>query len=184
MNSFALFTDVSMNPRRKSGVGACLLVGASYLEIMPDDIDRADISARLRFKRFTDTSSTKLEIQTVLWALENFRAELKVPDPVSLRIYTDSQCVAGLPARRARLEANDFIAGRSGLSLRNTSLYRAFFAAHDELGFELVKVAGHSRGSSHDTVHRIFSYVDKEVRRALAGWMGECGESHEHACPE
>ncbi len=184
MNSFALFTDVSMNPQRKSGVGAYLLVPASYLEIVPDDIDLAEISARLRFKRFTDTSSTKLEVQTVLWALENFRAELKGSDPGRLRVYTDSQCVVGLPGRRAGLEANDFIARRSGQSLTNASLYRAFFAIYDELGFELVKVAGHSRACSRDTVARIFSHVDKEVRRALAGWMGECGESHEHACPE
>ena len=52
-------------------------------------------------------------------------------------------------------------------------LYRAFYAAHDRLGFQLVKVAGHARADSHDTVRRIFSYVDREVRKALGLWMGE-----------
>jgi ribonuclease HI len=179
MNGFALFTDVSLNPQRKLGVGACLLVPASFLEIAPHDIDRGEISARLKLRRFTETSSTKLEVQTVLWALENFREELCSQNRGSVRVYTDSQCVAGLLGRRAGLEANDFLTGRSGRPLTNAHLYRAFYAAYDELGFELMKVAGHSRASTHDTVHRIFSYVDREARRALTLWMGEFGEVKE-----
>lgn len=167
MNSFALFTDVSINPQRRSGVGAYLLVPASYVELAPHDIDRAAVSAAIRFKRFTDTSSTKLEVQTVLWALENFRAEAECSAPARLRVFTDSQCVVGLRARRAGLEANNFRSRRSGLLLANTALYRAFFQACDELGVEVIKVAGHSRACTRDTVQQIFSYVDKEVRRAL-----------------
>jgi ribonuclease HI len=176
MTSFALFTDVSMNPQRKCGVGAYLLVCASYIENAPHDNARAEISARLRFMRFADSSSTKLEVQTVLWALENIRTELKGSDPGSLQVFTDSQCVAGLPERRAGLEANHFLSKRSGLSLANAPLYSAFYAAYDELEFEVIKVAGHSRANSFDTVQRIFSYVDKEVRRELTMWMSETAE--------
>jgi ribonuclease HI len=176
MNSFAIFTDVSLNPLRKVGIGACLLVPASFLENAPTDIKRSEIFAWLRFKRFSKTSSTKLEIQTVLWALKNFREEFDFSDSGRVRVYTDSQCVAGLLARRTRLEANDFIAGRSGRQLANAALYRAFYAAYDEIGFELIKVAGHSHTSSHDTIQRIFSYVDREVRRMLNLWMDEYGE--------
>jgi ribonuclease HI len=179
MTGFALFTDVSLDPRRRLGIGAFLLVPAQFLEIAPRDIERGEISARLRLKRFTETSSTKLEVQTVLWALKDFREEFNSPDPGSLRVYTDSQCVAGLLARRARLEANNFTSGRSGRLLKNAPLYRAFYAAYDELGFELIKVAGHSRAGSHDTVRRIFSYVDREVRKALTIWMAESGEKKE-----
>jgi ribonuclease HI len=176
MNCFALFTDGSLNPQRKRGIGAFLLVPTAFLEIMPHDIERREISGRLRFKRFWNTSSTKLEVQTVLWALTSFREELTCSDPGCVRVYTDSQCVAGLLPRRAGLEANDFLAGRSGKQLLHAPLYRAFYAAHDEIGFELIKVAGHSRAASHDTVQRIFSYVDREVRRALTLWLDEPGE--------
>jgi ribonuclease HI len=171
MNSFALFTDVSVDPQHKLGVGAYLLVPTTFLETVPQDIGRGEISARLRLRKFTETSSTKLEVQTVLWALENSRAAFNGSDPGSLCIYTDSQCIAGLPGRRAVLEANDFLSRRSRRPLTNAPLYRAFYAAYDELGFELIKVAGHSRSCSHDTVQRIFSYVDKEVRRSLTLWM-------------
>ena len=60
MNSFALFTDVSMNPQRKIGVGGYLLVPLPFLEIEPHNIERDAVSARLKIKRFAETSSTKL----------------------------------------------------------------------------------------------------------------------------
>ncbi|MDD2337497.1 MAG: ribonuclease H [Geobacteraceae bacterium] len=173
MNSFALFSDVSSNPQRKCGVGAYLLVPASYLENASHDINRADISAKLRFKRFADTSSTKLEVQTVLWALENYQTEYCCSDPGNLLVFTDSQCVAGLAGRRAGLEANRFLSRRSGQLLPNAPLYQGFYAAFDNLGFELVKVEGHTRACSRDTVQQIFSCVDQEARRALSIWLAE-----------
>jgi ribonuclease HI len=173
MNSFALFTDVSVNPQRKLGVGGYLLVPVQFLGNEPHGIERAAVSARLKIKRFAETSSTKLEVQTVLWALEELREELTGSAPGSLRIYTDSQCVAGLMGRRAGLIHSDFVARRSGRPLTNAPLYRAFYAAYDQFGFQLVKVPGHARADTHDSVQRIFSYVDREVRKALALWMGE-----------
>jgi len=175
MNRFALFTDVSSNPQRKCGVGAYLLLPASYLEYLPHDINRAEISAKLRFKRFAETSSTKLEVQTVLWALEYFQSQCCGSDPGNLQVFTDSQCVAGLPGRRAVLEVNHFLSSRSGQLLTNAPLYQAFYAAYDNLGFQLVKVAGHTRASSRDTLQQIFSCVDKEVRKALTMWLAEPG---------
>lgn len=171
MNSFALFTDVSVNPQRKLGIGGYLLTPLPFLEREPHDIEQGEVAARIKIKRFENTSSTKLEVQTVLWALENSRGELTGSAPGSLQIYTDSQCIVGLMRRRTSLTNNDFIAKRSGQPLTNALLYREFYTAHDQLGFQLIKVSGHSRACSHDTVHRIFSYVDREVRKALTLWL-------------
>jgi hypothetical protein len=60
MNEIALFTDVSLNPGLKLGVGACICIPASLR------INRAEVAARMKVQRFEDTSSAKLEIQTVL----------------------------------------------------------------------------------------------------------------------
>jgi len=171
MNSFALFTDVSVNPQRKLGIGGYLLLPVPFLEREPHDIEQCDVAARIKIQRFEETSSTRLEVQTVLWALDDVRGELTGSAPGSLRIYTDSQCVAGLVRRRAALTDSDFIAKRSGRPLTNATLYHEFYAAYDQLGFQLIKVSGHSRASSHDTVHRIFSYVDREVRKELTRWL-------------
>ena len=171
MSNFALFTDVSVNPQRKLGVGGYLLVPVPFLESDPDDIEQCELSARLKIKRFAETSSTKLEVQTVLWALEDVREELIDATPGSLQMYTDSQCVAGLMRRRDSLTNSDFIAKRSGRPLPHATLYREFYAAYDRLGFQLIKVPGHSPASTHDTVRRVFSCVDREVRKALSLWL-------------
>jgi hypothetical protein len=100
MNSFALFTDVSMDPQRRLGLGAYLLVPATLLETAPQDISRGEISAQLRLRMFTETSSTRLEVQTVLW-LWRIIGQNSIAPIRSLRVHTDSQCIAGLPGRRA-----------------------------------------------------------------------------------
>jgi ribonuclease HI len=127
-------------------------------------------------RRFEDTSSTKLEIQTVLWALEEYQNGSKIPEHGKLYLYSDSQCVLGLLKRRPCLLASGFLSKRTNRSLRNAPLYRAFYEFHDELGFEVIKVEGHSRSRPHDSAHRIFSFVDKEVRKALRLWMDEFAE--------
>ena len=172
MNNFALFTDVSVSPQRKLGIGGYLLVPLPFLEREPYDIEQGEVAAMIKLKRFDDTSSTKLEVQTVLWALEHSRQELTSSAAGSLQIYTDSQCVAGLLRRRAVLEISDFIAKRSGRPLANAALYREFYAAYGQAEFQVIKVSGHSSAGSHDVVHRIFSYVDREVRKALNLWLG------------
>jgi ribonuclease HI len=171
MNDIALFTDVSLNPGRKLGVGAYLVLPASLL------IEKSEVVDRVKVRRFEDTSSTKLEIQTVLWALEEYRNGPKIPGPGKLYLYSDSQCVSGILKRRpgllARVLARDFLSKRSNQPLRNSTLYRAFYEFHDELGFEVIKVKGHSRTRLNDSAHRIFSFVDKEVRKALRLWTDE-----------
>lgn len=168
MNGFALFTDVSLNPQCKCGVGGYLLVPVSFLQAEPHDIKQSEVSARLKTKRFAETSSTKLEVQTLLWALEDAQEELVGSAFGSVRLYTDSQCIAGLLRRRAGLISSAFIAKRSGRPLPHAQLYREFYKVYDHLGFQVIKVSGHSRTNTHDTVHRIFSYVDRGVRKALA----------------
>jgi ribonuclease HI len=167
MGRCALFTDVSLNPRLKLGVGACLVVPAEFLERSPEGIERSEIAEQMVVRRFEETSSTKLEVQTVVWALDEYRNSSSASRPEKLHIYTDSQCVAGLLRRRPRLERTGFLSTRTHCPIRNAALYRMFYELSDELGFEVIKVSGHTRTSSRDTVDHVFSIVDKEVRKAL-----------------
>ena len=173
LQSSALFTDISVDPRKGIGVAGCLLLPMAFLDTPPQDIDRGELSAKLCCRRFTDTSSTKLELQAVLWGVELYRTLVPDQERCGLRLYTDSQCVSGLPSRRERLEVSAYHAARSGRLLANADLYAELFAVKDELGFEIVKVAGHSRASSHDSVQRIFSIVDRGARRTLKLWLSD-----------
>lgn len=169
---FTLFTDVSVSPGLKLGVGAYVMIPASFLEASSGVIGRPQITGRLKVRRFEDTSSTRLELQTVLWALTE---DGRGPHG-SLTIYSDSQCVSGLLKRKLSLLAGGFLSKKTNQQLSNASLYRTFYEFHDELGFHVVKVDGHSGCRVRDTAHRIFSFVDKEARKALKIWLNELAE--------
>lgn len=173
MEQYALFTDVSVNPQQRLGVGACLLLPLQVIDTPPEEIDQAGLSLQLLCRRFSDTSSTVLELQTLQWGLELFRERQAGAECKALRLYTDSQLIVGLPGRRAHLERSGYRSGRSGGELIHADLYRAFHAASDELGFTIVKVAGHCRAADHDTLQRIFAIVDRGARRALKLWLAE-----------
>jgi ribonuclease HI len=173
IKDFALFADVSVSPGLKLGAGVYLMVPASFLDTPPRLVGIPEIAGRLKVRRFEDTSSTRLELQTVLWAL----TEIRQKPQRSLTIYSDSQCVSGLLKRKPRLLSEGFLSKKTNRQLGNASLYRTFYELHDELGFHVVKVAGHSGSRTHDTVHRIFSFVDKEARKALKIWLNESAEA-------
>ena len=177
MKDFALFTDASVNPILKIGVGACLVLPASFLDSPFPGIEKSEITGRITLRRFEDTSSTKLELETVLWALGEQRKRLKG----RLNLYTDSQCISGLLKRKPRLLGRDFVSQTTNLPLKNAVLYQRFYAFHDKLVFNIIQVDGHSRTSVRDTAHRIFSIVDREARRALKLWVKELRENRPDA---
>ncbi|MBI4684882.1 MAG: ribonuclease H [Nitrospirae bacterium] len=169
----ALFTDASLNPKIKVGVGACLIVSGSFLDTLSSEIKFSEIAGLLKVKRFEETSSAALEIRTALWAVEEYKKEFQLSRTEKLQVYSDSKCVTGLLGRRAGLQAKCFLSDNTNRLLNNAALYRKFYKIHDELAFEIIKVKGHSPSRSRDTIERIFSFVDKETRKELRLWMEE-----------
>ncbi len=162
----ALFTDVSVSPDSMIGFGAYLFIPEIELTVISDE----QIKNKLQFKKFEQTSSTRLEIQTLLWALERIENTLQAGN---LKIYTDSQNIVGLPARKTKLENNNFKSISKNRELNNAELYRKFYTYQDRLSFELIKLQGHSTTENKDIYHRIFSYVDKGSRMALRTYLTE-----------
>lgn len=166
----ALFTDVSLDPGHKCGIGAYLFIPVSFLRKKNHNISREDIAEKLKIRRFENTSSTRLEVQTVLWALDEIEKTVPKHSPMTLQVYTDSQCVAGLQKRRLRLSSCNFISQKTGQPLKNADLYRTFYELNDKMGFSVIKVSGHTPASSRDIIHHIFACVDQETRNALKCW--------------
>ena len=116
MRELFLYCDGSVS-KSKMGYGA-------WLAIHPDQVHEnnlTQLSTLIRIKRFENTSSTRLELQTPVWAI----AEL-LPFAERMIIHTDSQNIVTLPQRRARLEAQGFRSRKKQL-LKNCDLYRSFF---------------------------------------------------------
>ena len=149
-----LFTDGSVNTKLNIGYGA-------FLAATESEIAAVNAEKYLKIKRFENTSSTKLEIQTVLWALtEVGKFEGKII------LYTDSQNILGLAGRRERLEKNDFYS-KQNRRITNWELYQAFYHLTDTLNIEIKKVSGHKRTSTKDNLDRLFTIVDRASRNAV-----------------
>ena len=159
-----LFTDGSVNAQSKKGVGAFLLLSDT-------NAPATSYREKVMLKQFENTRSTQLELQTLLWALNEVMegaAREGEDKEVILTIYTDSQNIIGLPARRARLEHNNYIS-RNNKPLKNAELYRKFYQLADAWPCTLVKVKGHKANSKKDQVDKLFSLVDQAARHGLRG---------------
>lgn len=149
-----LFVDGSVDTRSKVGYGAYLIV--SNYENLPQVL-----KTHVKVKRFEQTSSTKLELQTLLWALSDVQIlEHKVT------VYTDSQNIIGLPKRRERFEQNDY-RSKKNRRLNNYELYQDFFKITDQHNCKFVKVRGHKVSRQKDEIDRLFTLVDRASRSAL-----------------
>ena len=153
---FILFTDGSVNTKLNIGYGA-------YLAVTETEIQSGNPDQLVKVKRFEETSSVKLELQTLLWALnevKNFNGKII--------LYTDSQNIIGLPGRRARLEKNEYYS-KQNRRITNWELYMDFYRVTDELNIEIKKVTGHKKTSTKDNIDRLFTLVDRASRKAVRG---------------
>ncbi len=158
-----LFIDGSVNPQSNIGYGAYLAVSERGPRV-------DSLKTRVKVRRFEPTSSTKLELQTLLWALGEIQAMGR-----KVTVYTDSQNILGLPARRDGFEKNDFRTKKNNRR-KHDELYRAFFSVIDQLDCKLVKVRGHQVSKQKNDLDRLFTLVDRASRKALR----EEGEQRDH----
>ena len=108
-----LFTDGSVHPPSRMGYGA-------YLAVTDASTDH-----EVQLKQFENTSSSQLEIETLIWALHELQ-------PKAVTVYTDSQTLVGLPGRRARFEERNYQT-RQNKPVKHTDLYREFFNLTDQI---------------------------------------------------
>ena len=154
MTILRLFTDGSVNPKSKVGYGA-------YLAVLREVPYSEPFKADVKVKKFEHTSSAKLEIQTLIWALTS------IQKPVgTIIVYTDSQNIIGLKARRRRLEINDYLS-KKNKPIKNSALYQEFFYLSEQLDCEFKKVKGHKPSRLKNEAERFFTLVDKASRKAL-----------------
>jgi ribonuclease HI len=119
----------------------------------------------VKVRRFEHTSSTKLELQTLLWALSDIQALGR-----KVILYTDSQNILGLQGRRERFEQNDY-RSKKNKRLNNYRLYQEFYRMIDHFDCELVKVRGHQISNQKDDIDKLFTLVDRAARKALKGGL-------------
>jgi ribonuclease HI len=156
MDELLIFTDGSVNIRSGIGYGAYLAI--SKRGLLPESL-----RPLIQVRKFADTSSTKLELQTLLWALNEAPASGK-----KVIIYTDSQNIMSLRERRDRFEQKDY-RSKQNRRLNHYELYLEFFRITDHLDCEFIKVRGHKASHQKDEMDALFALVDRASRNALRG---------------
>ena len=151
-----LFTDGSVNAQSNIGYGA-------YLAVPEAGLSLDSLRSRVKVRRFEHTSSTKLELQTLLWAFSEIQAL-----GIKVIVYTDSQNIMGLQARRDRFQQTDY-RSKKNRRLNNYELYQEFYRITDQLDCEFVKVCGHQGSNQKNDIDRLFALVDRASRSALRG---------------
>ena len=151
-----LFTDGSVNSKQKVGFGVYLAIAT-----LPENLSA--LKGLIKVKQFNNTSSTKLELQTLLWAL----SETANNEIVS---YTDSQNIVGLLSRQKRLTTNNYYS-KKGKLLKNHDLYKDFFESIDKLDIQFNFISGHKPAKNKDHLDKIFSLVDQASRNALRAYI-------------
>ena len=158
-DSSFLFIDASSDPITKVGFGA-------VLEVTNTDNFTPDLKEDVLIKQFDNTNSTKLELQTLLWALDSKDQKTNH----DMTIHTDSQNLFLLPDRRIKLEASKFCNAKGKL-LALASEYQQFYAYLDSINFSLVKVKGHLKQTDKKVVDQLFTLVDRASRNALRNYQ-------------
>ena len=154
MNELMIFIDGSVHAQSKIGFGASL--GVSDIGLSLDVF-----ATQIKIKQFENTSSTQLELQNFLWAINTI--------PILGRkviVYTDSQTIVRLPSRREKLELNLYRSSQN-IRLNQAELYQAFYRTIDTVDCHFIKVKGHQKAQQKVIVDHIFSLVDRASRQAL-----------------
>jgi ribonuclease HI len=147
MTPLMLFTDGSVHPPSRIGYGA-------YLAVTDARTDQ-----EVQTKRFENTSSSQLEIETLIWALHSLQ-------PEAVTVYTDCQNIIGLPERRSRFEERGYLTRQNKL-VKHADLYREFFRLTDQIDCTFVKVKGHRVSHQKTEIDLLFTRVDRASRQAL-----------------
>ena len=155
MKKIKLFTDSSVNPQLKIGF-------AAFLKVTDEKVSLEEIKKEIKIKRFENTSSTKLELQTFLWAIE----EINLNTSFLIEVYTDCQNIIGLPNRKEKIQSLNYHSS-SGKLLNKSELYKDFFKLLEKYNCEFIKVKGHKKSSLKDEIDDSFNLVDKASRNAL-----------------
>jgi ribonuclease HI len=166
-----VFTDGSVNTKSKTGYGACLIIPEQLFT--NESFDNSDfLKKKVHLKKFKNTSSTRLELQSVLWAISMIRelndqeSSLKKNKTNRVVFYTDSQNILSLKERRERLEKNEY-RSKKNRRLKNHDLYQAFFRLTDTFNHKFVKVSGHKVSNEKNMTDKFFSIVDRASRNDL-----------------
>ncbi|TLD40640.1 MAG: hypothetical protein JETT_3103 [Candidatus Jettenia ecosi] len=175
-SDFAIFIDSSYNPERRLGVGGFLCIPNCSDEVLENKnvLEELYSPDAVKTRIVEHTTNTRLELQTLLWALESLKLDTETKtygEMGSITVYTDCRTAVDLLRRRKRLESVHYLSKRKGTILENADIYKSIFTLYDQFSPKLVWIKGHTPGKDRVGIQKIFSEVDRLVRNLLRSYI-------------
>ncbi|KAA2238405.1 ribonuclease HI [Chitinophaga agrisoli] len=125
LNSAELYTDGSCNTQNGLGAWVAILLSGGEKTILSGTTP--------------DTTHNRMELYAVIAGIRHAEKAF-----TSIRIFSDSQYVTGLMARKEKLTAAGFITSK-GTELRNADLVRELYALSTQIELTFIKVKAHQK---------------------------------------
>ena len=151
-----IYTDGSCHTQYRIGTWVAIMLIGKEKKILSEII--------------TGTTHNRMELMAVLKGIEYVKAHCQ--NITTIKIYTDSQYVTGLPARKEKLLSTDFITGK-GSALQNADLIKIFFETLSVLTVEFIKIKAHQKKDGTINYNR---EADMLCRKLLRNAVEECSD--------
>ena len=115
------------------------------------------------------TTHNRMELMAVLKAVEYIKIHLV--NITTIKVYTDSQYVAGLPVRKEKLAKADFSSGK-GNALQNADLVKTFFETISKLSIEFIKIKAHQKSTDIVNYNREADMLSRKLLRTAVEEIG------------
>lgn len=142
------YTDGSCNPSVRFGAWSVIILNGDRKEILTGQAQ--------------NTTHQRMELSAVINALTYIHDKKFTSHAII--IYTDSQYIAGLPGRKNRLKANNYITSKH-TTLPNADLLDKFFNLCEGLPLKFVKVKAHQKVSDVKNYNREADMICRKIVR-------------------
>jgi ribonuclease HI len=152
-----IFTDSSVDPILKKGIGCYLLFDGS----LNDEIDIQIQNERLNYLKLVDTSSTRAEMETFKYIMSELQTNGTLSKNKKITIYTDCQRIVNL------FEEKSYPSDHT-----HAELYKELLSFIEKFNLNIVKIKGHSKNKTQ-VEDIMFSLVDKNSRNVLRAYRDD-----------
>ena len=143
-----VYTDGSCHTQRRIGAWAAIVFTGAKKKLLSGIVK--------------DTTHNRMELMAVIKAIQYVKEH--DGNISTIRVYTDSQYVTGLPERREKIELTGFITGK-GNTLQNADLVKIFFETLSTLSIEFVKVKAHQKKTDILNYNREADMLSRKLLR-------------------
>jgi ribonuclease HI len=123
-----IYTDGSCHTQSRTGAWVAIIFTATEKKILAETV--------------VNTTHNRMELSAVIKGIEYIKRNY--PGITTIRLFSDSQYVVGLPGRKEKLSASGF-STKKGNAIQNADLVKKLFEHLSTLPVEFIKVKAHQK---------------------------------------